>query len=156
MLRRFQLDRIPVRLEKGGYWVGEVDLFPTHRMSSSSSKSTLTCGGEEGSAWKATCLRHSSPAPPIQQWGGVLVSASYCPLSLVHWMMVKVQCSAIDVFFFLLFEIKGLCNYYFKVGISPIQRNEHIVHLSLNNDLHAFWFSFVSVCKYVPLSEHIS
>ena len=71
-------------------------------MSSSSSKSTLTCGGEEGSAWKATCLGHSSPAPPIQQWGGSLFRPHivHFPLYTGWWS----RCSATVVFFFLLFE----------------------------------------------------
>ena len=137
---------------------GEADLFPTHRMSSSSSKSTLTCGGEEGSARKATCLGHSSPAPPIQQWGGpcfgLILSTFPCTLDDDQGAVLQMfssVCSLKQCEY-----IQGLCNYYFKVGISPIQRNEHIMYLSLNDDLHAFGFSFVSVCKYVPLSEHIS
>ena len=70
---------------------GEADWVPTHRMSSSSSKSTLTCGGEEGVGPESNLLEAFFSSTSHPAIGAVLVSASYCPLSLVHWMMVKVQ-----------------------------------------------------------------
>ena len=112
---------------------GEADLFPTHRMSSSSSKSTLTCGGEEGSAhpWLILFCSRLTPRPfeltvsdfivksIIQKWKILfrhnMMQHSLCFALIRSDFMVKSIIWKWKILF-----VRTLCNTYF--GWTPGQR----------------------------------